>query len=249
METFHRHAQPFDYEGGEEGCLLIHGFTGTPAHMRLLGENLHKGGYTVKGILLKGHGTKMEDMEKVTWQDWLQDAITGYEALRKTCSKVYVMGLSMGGVLSLLLAEQYPVDKVIPIAAPIRIHDRKAHGAPLLKYFQRFRMWGGNEAPPVTEEFTAYKLGYDGFAVEALCHLLKLMKMAEKNLHQIHCPTLVVQSKTDETVKPVSAQIIYDRIKASQREILWLDHSKHVCTIGPEREVMHKKIHEFLREI
>lgn len=249
MEHFHRYARPFDYEGGEEGCLLVHGFTGTPAHMRLLGESLHKAGYTVKGILLKGHGTRIEDMEKVTWQDWLQDAVAGYEALRNICSKVYVMGLSMGGVLSLLLAEQYPVDKVVPIAAPVRIRDRKAYGAPILKYFQKFKKWGENGGTPVMEEFTEYKLGYDGFAVEAVSHLLKLMKMAEKNLRQINCPTLVVQSKMDETVNPVSAQIIYDRVSASQKEILWLDRSKHVCTIGPEREVMHKKIHEFLQEV
>lgn len=247
MEYFHRYAQAFDYEGGAEGCLLIHGFTGTPAHMRLLGESLHKKGYRVKGILLKGHGTKIVDMEKVTWQDWLQDAVAGYEALRKTCSKVYVMGLSMGGVLSLLLAEQYPVDKVVPIAAPVRIYDRKAYGAPLLKHFQRFRKWGGSGDGSTAEEFTDYKLGYDGFSVEALCHLLKLMKLGEKNLHQIQCPTLIIQSKTDETVKPVSAQIIYDKIRAPQKEILWLERSKHVCTIGPERELIHERIQEFLR--
>jgi esterase/lipase len=45
----------FYFKGNNTGVLLIHGFTGTPSEMRLLGEYLAKKGYTVKGILLKGH--------------------------------------------------------------------------------------------------------------------------------------------------------------------------------------------------
>ncbi|QEK13004.1 prolyl oligopeptidase family serine peptidase [Crassaminicella thermophila] len=245
MNCLHSYAKLFFYEGNDEGCLLIHGFTGTPAHMRLLGEVLKKQGYTVNGILLKGHGTCVEDMRKCNWKDWMKDALDGYQKLRDKCSKVYVIGLSMGGVLSLLLAEKYKVDKIISIAAPIRIYDRFARFSPIVKYFMPYKKW--KESLPQKEENTAYKIAYTSIPVGTVPSLLKLMKQAKSNLSKITCPTMIIQSQKDQTVKPISAQIIYDSISSKQKEILWLKQSKHVCTLGPEREYMHRKIIEFLQ--
>ncbi|QZY55735.1 alpha/beta hydrolase [Crassaminicella profunda] len=245
MNYIHKYAEPFFYEGNDEGCLLIHGFTGTPSHMRLLGNALKGEGYTVKGILLKGHGTCVEDMKNCNWKDWMKDAMEGYEELRKKCSKVYVMGLSMGGVLSLLLAEKYPVEKVISIAAPVRIYDRLAKFSFIAKYFMPYKRW--KSSPVQQEEESTYKIAYDALPVGTVPSLLKLMKKAEKNLLKITCPTLIIQSHMDQTVKPISAKIIHDKIASKEKEILWLERSKHVCTLGPEREYMHKKIITFLK--
>ena len=54
-------AEPFYFEGGETGCLLVHGFTGTPKEMRGLGEHLAHHGYMVLGIRLSGHATNQKD--------------------------------------------------------------------------------------------------------------------------------------------------------------------------------------------
>ncbi|MCT4604725.1 MAG: alpha/beta hydrolase [Marinisporobacter sp.] len=246
MNYIHKYAKPFFYEGNDEGCLLIHGFTGTPSHMRLLGDVLKREGYTVKGILLKGHGTCVEDMKNCHWQDWMKDAVKGYEELRKKCSKVYIMGLSMGGVLSLLLAEEYPVEGVVSIAAPIRIYDQLAKFSFIAKYFMPYKRWKSLPVQPGEE--LNYKISYDTLPVGTVPSLLKLMKKAEKNLSKITSSTLIVQSYMDQTVKPISAQIIYDKINSNKKEILWLENSKHVCTLGPEREYMHEKIITFLKE-
>jgi len=246
MEYFHEYAKPFFFEGNDEGCLLIHGFSGSPAHMRLLGEFLHAKGYTVSGILLKGHGTRWEDMEKTDWRDWLESAKEGYMELGKRCRKVYAMGLSMGGILSLILAQNYPVDKLVSIASPIRIFDKLAWLTPILKYFKRYNAWG--ESKPGEGEDTRYDKGYPGIPVSSVPSLLKLMKMAERNLSKVRCPALIIQSRTDETVKPKSARMIYEGIGSEQKEILWLECSRHVCTLGPERDIMHEKIYDFLKQ-
>ena len=62
--------QPFDFPEGDHGVLLIHGFTGSPAHMRLIGEELHQRGFAVRGIRLPGHCENEEAMGRATWQDW-----------------------------------------------------------------------------------------------------------------------------------------------------------------------------------
>ena len=88
-------AQPFFFRGGEHGVLLIHGFTGSIAHMRPLGDALHQLGYTVKGINLPGHGTKSEDMRDVDWRNWIAACKEAYLSLREECSHVSIAGLSM----------------------------------------------------------------------------------------------------------------------------------------------------------
>ena len=76
-------AQPFHFAQGEHGVLLIHGFTGSPAHLRLIGEGLRDNGFSAQGILLPGHGEYPEAMAKATWQDWFQASREAAAEMRK----------------------------------------------------------------------------------------------------------------------------------------------------------------------
>ena len=112
--------QPFYLQGSStHGVLLIHGFTGTCAHMRPLGEMLHQQGFTVMGINLPGHASDMDDMARCTWDDWLTAAKDAFLQLKKQCEQVSVAGLSRGGCLALLLAEQLQPTAVAAISAPM----------------------------------------------------------------------------------------------------------------------------------
>src|SRR4030042_6331366 len=94
-------AEPFLSLGDETGILLVHGFTGTPKEMRSMGEFFADQGKTVLGIRLPGHATQPEDMRGKRWQDWVQAVEDGYHLLRCAGRQVFVMGLSMGGILTL----------------------------------------------------------------------------------------------------------------------------------------------------
>ena len=48
MAYMHEYAKPFFFEGGEHAVLLTHGFTGTPATVRYLGERLRDAGFTAQ---------------------------------------------------------------------------------------------------------------------------------------------------------------------------------------------------------
>ena len=54
-------AEPFFLPGGKTGCLVVHGFTGTPLEMRGLGDFLHQQGHTILGVRLAGHATSLKD--------------------------------------------------------------------------------------------------------------------------------------------------------------------------------------------
>ena len=88
-------AEPFFFPGGKTGCVLVHGFTGAPKEMRLMGKHLNGNGVTVIGIRLAGHATQMSDMVRTRWRDWLTSVEDGINLLSDSCDNIFVAGLSM----------------------------------------------------------------------------------------------------------------------------------------------------------
>ena len=103
-------AEPFLLPGGPYGVLLLHGFTGMPPEMALLGEALHRAGHTVLCPRLAGHGTTPEDMEHTDAEDWYDSAMDGYALLTGLTKRIAVIGHSMGALLALRLAAEKPVE-------------------------------------------------------------------------------------------------------------------------------------------
>lgn len=246
MKKIPEYAKPFFFEGNNQACLLIHGFRASPGQMRYLGEFLHQeGGYTVSGILLPGHGSSTEEkMEEADWGDWLNSVRNEYENLARDYDKVYVMGLSMGGILSLILAEEYDLDRVISVAAPIKIFDKLAYLTPVLQYFKRFK---GDKQGLVQSKEDEYDIYYSATPLAAVPNLLKLIKIAKGDLAKVSAPILIIQSKDDQTVKPISAKIIYQGVSSHDKKLLWLDEGGHVCTINGDKELIHSQILKFLK--
>ena len=99
----HRNSGTFFLHGSRDaGVLLVHGYTGAPAEMRMLGNFLQaKGGYTVLGVCLAGHCTTVEALEQTTWPDWYEAVEDGVKALHSHCRHIYIAGQSMGGLLAI----------------------------------------------------------------------------------------------------------------------------------------------------
>src|SRR5688500_2485300 len=116
-------AEPFFLLGdsSKPACLLVHGFTGTPKEMRGMGEYLHRQGYTCLGIRLAGHATHPEDMIRSRWTDWIASVEDGYNLLCGLTDDIFLIGLSMGGILSLLMSTRLSVKGVIAMSTPARM--------------------------------------------------------------------------------------------------------------------------------
>jgi len=240
-------ARPFSMEEGDHGLLLIHGFTGSPAHMLPLGEKLHQAGFGVRGVLLPGHGTHPEDMKKVSWQDWLQ-AVRG--AAREMAGKYphfSVAGLSMGGVLALLLAEEMDVTGCVSIAAPMGTVNKSRWLAPLAAPFMPM-IRPGRPAGTRDDVDRQYDIGYAYYPTKSVHDLSVLMRRARQHLSLIRCPVLTVQSRKDETVTQNSPAIIQQGVSSAVRAELWLEQAPHVCTIAPEYEKIAESMIAFLRK-
>lgn len=223
--------QPFRFSGDEHGVLLLHGFTGSAAHMRPLGEALHRQGFTVSGLNLPGHAVSMEAMSATGWQDWLDAAKEAFLELRHTCRHVSVAGLSMGGCLTLLLAEQMHPTAVATISAPMAVQNPLLPLAGIAAPFVKKIMWRSRESSPYQVD-ERYDYGYPGFPTKCGSDLNRLIRMARQDLHAVQCPVLIVQSRHDETIAPESANVIQQGVSSTKAGILWLEEVPHVCTIS-----------------
>lgn len=239
-------AEPFILSGGKRGVLLVHGFTGTPAEMFLLGKHLNKQGYTVLAPRLCGHGTNLAEMATTDWVNWYHSVCDGYYLLKSICEEIDVVGLSMGGILSLKLAMEYEVNRVVTLSAPIHIVNR---GVELLPPIEEC---AGKYVPKKRRKFSdmaqQYCITYDRTPIACVHYLLRIIKLVSEQVGELKNPLLVVQSTNDHTVISDSANFIYDNAGSEKKELLWLEESGHLVTLDKEREKVFEKIVNFLKE-
>ncbi len=230
--------------GGRRGILLIHGFTGSPSEMRLLGDFLHAQGYTVLAPRLCGHGTSAADMATTGWPHWYGAAQDGYHLLRGLCDEIAVVGLSMGGLLALKIAAEYPVSKVTCLSAPIYIADKRLPMLGLVRLFRRFipKKRRQLDVDPI------YSVAYDQTPLKSLHSLLELIRHVDKQLPELDKPVLIMQSRREHTVQPRSAKYIYDRVGSSCKQLIWLEKSGHLITLDIERQLVFDHIRDFLAD-
>src|SRR3989442_497796 len=106
-------ADPFVLGEGPDGCLLLHGLTGSPAEMRPVGEALAAAGFRAVGPLLPGHGTTPEDLDTTTRADLIQAAESALLSL-EGARRIFLCGLSVGGLLAIHLAARPWVREGLP---------------------------------------------------------------------------------------------------------------------------------------
>ncbi len=239
--------EPFFFPGGPIGVLLIHGFTGAPHEMRRLGVFLADRGMTALGIRLPGHGTRPEDLRQVTWRDWAEAVAMGAETLRERCERVFLCGLSLGGVLALYEAARRPPDGLIVMASPYRIRDIRLHFLWLLK---RLIPNVGKPSPELRDpEARAEQVSYSWYPLTAVEELLHVLRAAAACLPQVRCPALLIYSRSDRTVPPDHGWAIYHRLGSPDKTIHWLVHSGHVIPEDIEREEAFEQIERFIRRV
>jgi carboxylesterase len=243
-------AEPFLFPGGDTGCLLIHGFTGTPKEMRGIGEYLSNQGHTCLGVRLAGHATRIEDMTRMQWQDWLASVEDGYHFLRGMTSRTFIIGLSMGGILALTFAARYPVDGLIIMATPHHLpDDPRRKILRLIAFFQPRQIKG----PPEWFDKEAYKdhVSYPADPTISYIQLASLMEEMQASLPKIQIPTLLMYSRQDPTVRATEGHLegMQKGLSNAPVEVHWIENSGHILPGDAERQAVWQKTAEFIAKV
>lgn len=251
MKTIQGGGEPFYFEGGRTGCLLIHGFTGAPREMRLLGEHLAGRGYSVLCPRLFGHATRPQDMLRARRGDWMASVEDGYHLLSGRAERVVAIGLSMGAVLALLLARRAPLAGVVSLSAPFDPPDPRMRPlrpiAPLLTLFWRF---APKAAPDWHDPQAAVgHLEYPANPVRAAVELHDMLAELRRAAPGITIPTLVVHSRGDGLVAPAHAERLLASLASTDRQLVWVERSGHVVTCDAERETVFAAVAAFVARV
>jgi carboxylesterase len=220
--------------GGPHGALVLHGFTGSPVSMRPLAEALADAGFAVELPRLPGHGTDPADLALTSWTDWLAEAERALATLRARVpeGRVVVAGLSMGGALTLALAETHAdLAGIVVINAPVQAPPELAEGLAqmLAGGVEVIDSIGGDIADPDADEAS-----YDATPLRPLLSMLEAGVDVRDRIGEVRCPALVITSRQDHVVNPEDSDVVAAAL-GGPVERLWLEKSFHVATLDYDR--------------
>ncbi|PEJ09432.1 carboxylesterase [Bacillus wiedmannii] len=238
--------KPFTFEGGDRAVLLLHGFTGNSADVRMLGRFLEKKGYTCHAPIFKGHGVPPEELVHTGPEDWWQDVMEAYQLLKdKGFEKIAVAGLSLGGVFSLKLGYTVPVLGVVPMCAPMYIKSEETMYQGILAYAREYKKREQKSPEQIKQEM----LEFQKTPMNTLKALQELIADVRNNVDMIYAPTFVVQARHDEMINTDSANIIYNGVESTLKDIKWYEDSTHVITLDKQRDELHEDVYNFLEQL
>lgn len=239
-----RDAEAFSAAGGNDGVLVLHGFTGSPYSVRGLAECLANRGYAVEVPLLPGHGTEVHDLVPVRWDDFTGAASRAFDELATRCARVAVAGLSMGGGLAVWLAERRPevaaLVVVNPLVQPMAKELREGAAALLAEGVELLDGVANDIHRQPADEH-----GYRQVPVAAAVSLMDGLEEVRAKLSAITCPTLVLTSREDHVVTTDNSTTLVAEASGPV-EHLWLERSYHVATLDFDAEVIEAEAARFL---
>ena len=232
----------------KNGIYLIHGFTNTTYETKKLAQYLSKQGYRTVANNLPGHGTTIEECNRVKYQDWVESVEQGVARLSSQCDKIHVIGSSMGGVLGLHIASQFPLNSLIAVA-PVFQFKSEFKTRILVPLF--------NNIVPVVSKSSQYQdgqnmsfYGYTEYPNKALNQFRQLTNIVRKQLNNVQCPTLLIHSEGDQTCIMENYNIVNDNISSDIKEKLTLEKISHNMLVEDkhidEFNLIYKKITNFI---
>jgi carboxylesterase len=238
-------AEPFEHDGGRVGVLLCHGFTGSPQSLRPWAEFLAAAGLTVSLPRLPGHGTTWQEMNRTRSADWYAEAARAFELLRAKTDEVFLMGLSMGGCISLRIAELQPAAvRGLVVVNPSLAPDTKLFVlAPAMKLLIPSLK---GIASDIKKE-GAGEVAYDRVPVKAAATLPRLWKATQAGLDKITQPVLVYHSTEDHVVSPASLNVLRAAIPPDRLTVRDCANSYHVATLDNDADAIFAGSLEFVR--
>lgn len=255
-----RGAEPFFFPGNRIGALCVHGLTASPQEVYWLGKYLAQQGLTVFGPRLAGHGTQFNDLRLARWEDWYYSVLDGYHLLRQCCDQVFVLGLSLGGVLSLHLAAQEQVAGVVVMASPLYMDNKSAQFAPVLRYVVNTVVTFDRTNDPLNErvlrlqrergEPDVGRVAYYRHSAAGIAELIRGQRIVLGELARISAPTLLVYSEKDSAVSLGNIDVLTEGlISVPKVEVVRLKQSDHILTNDIECDDVFQGAWSFIQKL
>ncbi len=220
-----------------------------------MGEYLNGQGYTCLGIRLNGHATNPEDMRRSHWTDWTASVEDGIQLLSGSVDRIFLVGLSMGGVLSLLMSARLAqrVAGVVAMSTPYQLPDD--YPVWVLKLYSLLvRDAPKSKEVPGSSWFDkaafAEHISYPKNPMRSVVQLKLLLNEMQAALPEVRQPVLLIHSKDDPYVLPENMEKIYaGLVNATDKTKVFVTGSGHVVTRDAARHQVFELARDFIKRI
>lgn len=223
---------PFDLGPADAsgGVLCLHGLTGTPYEVRPLGEALAARGFRSVGPALPGHNETPEALARLSYDRWVEASESAFEALAARHERVFVAGLSLGGLLALTLAARQPVAGAAVVGTPLRLRGLAPYLIPVVRHVVPYLV--KRQGSDIRDDAArARHPSYPVMPLASVQQLQRLQREVRRELGRVTEPLFVAHGRLDGTAHPDDAQRIHDGVASKERALLWLDDSGHVVPV------------------
>jgi carboxylesterase len=232
------------------GVLLLHGLTSHLDCIDPVVPRLEKHNIPYRLPVLRGHMTKPADLTGVKWQDWVEDGKQSMNDLLQECDMVLPVALSMGSLVALNLALDYPtkIQGLVAIAPALRLKSKLSPLVPLIAKFQKQYQFKPDPKGYFDQEQARTTRNYPGLPTAALVEFVKMGTRLRNRtlLSKVTVPTLVLAAVHDRTIEPQSALFLYENLGSQDKKLVWFDHSGHEMLRDAQREEVLDAIEEFV---
>lgn len=230
------------------GVLILHGFTSSRSTVASIVPQAEALGLPWRLPQLRGHWTQPQDLIGVTYGDMFADAQAALADLRTQAERVVVIGLSVGGLITLDLAQRSPesLDSAVVLAPALRYANPLARFAPLLA---RVMKWAsGDENAAFTDPALRSKANnYNTFPTATFASIVQASRRVEAALPRIQTPLLILGARHDRVIPALTSQLTYDRVSSQDKRLIWFERSGHEMLLDCEGDAVADRIGQFLQ--
>jgi carboxylesterase len=256
---------PYTFTVGRTGCLMLHGFMGSPKSSRAMAEFLAQQGITMHCPLLPGHGQLLDKMHKTPGRAWIAEAEEGLECLRQSCDELFIMGHSMGSVLGAHLCRRNPDIRGLIMIAPLYDVPHKAiRLLAVLRYLvpwfypMRFRRLHRLVRERLLDlypdmdlddpEIQKWMQKTTRVPTSAIDEMRKLGDMGRALWPHLHLPTLILHGRADHVAKASNAEMIHQLLPGPDKELHFFEHAGHelMRDFDPAHQAAWDKVFAFI---
>jgi len=254
--------QSFFLEGNKKYCaILVHGFPGTPNEMRPIAEIFHSYGWTVHALLLPGFGIDVNSLADRTYTEWLSAVLNVINQHRLKYENIILVGLSMGGAISIQASVSSEIDHLLLLAPFWKIDNILWSMLPIIKWiipsFKPFQLFKSALLDAETiQEIREWLPSADIEDIKQLSistNMINQVRLAGNHARQsvaaINLPTTIIQGKQDDVVTCELTQTLVGQM-TTEVNYLEIDGDHNLTdTEKPHWETVKALVHQFAIQV